>query len=767
MRLRHSEPVGRRSAVPLPRRTSTLLATSIAAILVQHAAAAQDTSLEEIVVLGEFFRPTDASSATKFDLSVQETPQAISVLTEDLLEKFNIRNLTDVDKFVAGVYSTSSSANTTWFSGDIVARGFALDQLSGYKINGFSAIRQFQVDPVLAERVEVVKGPSSVTYGVNNYGGTINTLLKSPQAESAFNITGSVGSYGAYKVSADATGAIGDSGAVRYRIIGAWDDQKSQKDGYYFERMPLYAALQWDITPSTTLDTYVVYQDEEARDDFGPGAYLNAAGKIVEPFDVDRDILLTTDDSKIERESTQVYAGITHRFENETSLSLKAGYLKNEHGYNMLYLYNYGYYQGTYFDIYKKFDNREITSKDAELSFGGDFELFGREHKFILLAEARLINFDFLNFPFGSLVSGDPAQPIGEKAVDEFNPDWSTLLPFDDTYLSTSNGFYKQDEDRYALAAQSLFTLTDKLTMLVGLRWDHIKQEGQDVRFDPDPNDGTIIIEYDIRTDQTLDHVTPRLGFVYAVTPEINAYVSYSEGFIPQQGTKRNGDEIEPETGVQIEAGVKGEFFEGKLGASVTLFHIDREDVAVGDPENTIDESFVITGREQTHKGVELELIGRVLPNLNVIATYAYLDTEVTRDIVTDPLDSALGNPMGGVPENSGSLFLEYQLGGALKDVSVSAGAAYVGERPSQERIREAKFGYGGGYPIFELSDYTTVDVGITYRGLPRTTISLFGSNIFDEDYFNTAEIPAECCSVNFLQRGMGPEFTLEVSHNF
>jgi TonB-dependent siderophore receptor len=759
---------------PRQARKPDAVSAAVAAILMSCTATAQEPAtaqeeetLQEVVVLGSFFRPTVASSATKFDLTVQDTPQAISVLTSDILTKFNVQNLTDVDKFTAGVHSTSTSANTTWFSGDIVARGFALDQLSGYKINGFSAIRQFQPDPVLAERLEFVKGPSSVTYGVNNYGGTINTVLKSPQADAAYIATGEVTSHGGYKISADATGPLNDDGTVRYRFVGAWDDQKSNKDKFFFERMPLYGRVQWDVSPATTIDAYVLYQKEVARDDFGPAAYLDANGSIIEPFAVDRDQLLTLDDSRIRRESQQVYASAAHRFDNDTNITFKAGYLKNEHSYNMLYLYNYGFFQGPYQDVYYKFDSREITSKDAELSFGGDFELFGREHKFILLAESRTIRFDFTDFPFGSLVSGDPGQPVAERAVNQFAPDWSTLLPLDFDYLRTSNGYYRQAEDRIAVAGQSLFALTDRLSMLVGLRWDQISQDTRDVRFDPDPDDGTIIPEYDIRTDQTLTNVTPRFGLVYAITPRINGYVSYSEGFIPQEGTKRSGDAVEPEVGVQIEAGVKGEFFDAKLGTSFTAFYIEREDVAVSDPANTLDESFVVTGRRQKHQGIEVEVMGRLLTDLNVIATYAYLDTEVTEDVVSDPLDSALGNPMGGVPKTSGSLFLEYQLGGALRDVTISGGAAYVGKRPSQERTLEGRFGYGGGFPIFSLSDYTTVDLGIAYRRSPRTTISLHGNNILDEDYFNTAEIPAECCAVNFMQRGMGREVALRVSHEF
>ncbi len=145
-----------------------LIAASMAAGAGPMAALAQEVAeepLQEVVVTTEFFRPTQASSATKFDLAVQDTPQAISVLTDDVLQTFNTTSLMQVDKFVAGLHTSGNDANVSYFSGHMQARGFTLDELSGYKINGFSTIREFQPALAVAERVEFVKGPSSVVYG--------------------------------------------------------------------------------------------------------------------------------------------------------------------------------------------------------------------------------------------------------------------------------------------------------------------------------------------------------------------------------------------------------------------------------------------------------------------------------------------------------------------------------------------------------------------------------------------------------------------------
>jgi iron complex outermembrane recepter protein len=740
-----------------------VMAASVAATGAHNAAEAQATEtepLEEVVVTTEFFRPVDASSATKFDLAVQDTPQAISVLTDDILSTFGTADLLAVDKFIAGLHSTGNGASTTYFLGYMQARGFVLDELSGYKINGFSTIREFQPDLAVAERVEFVKGPSSVVYGVNNYGGTINTVLKAPLARPEYNVSANLGSYGTHRITGDATGPLNDDGSVRYRVITAWEDRRSIKNDFEFQRFPLYGRLQWDISPETTVDTYVFYQKEDSVDDFGAIAGLNDDNEIVEPFGLDRNIFLGDSTyNEIGRESLQAYGSISHKFAGDYVGTLKTGYVQNTHDYQSIYLYNYGYFQGPNADVYTKFDSRDISSWDAELSFGGDFELFGRSHQFMLLAESRIIRFDFTLFPFDVL-----------GTVNQYNPDFSSVNPPNPAVLLVSNGNFNQDEDRYAIGGQTLLNVTDRLSLLFGLRWDRIKQNTVDLKFDPDPNNPPVFDENNIQTNQTKTNVTPRLGFVYKVTPQINAYASYSEGFVPQQGVTRGGGTIDPETGLQIEAGFKGEFADGKLGASLIGFFIERRDVVVSDPTNDRDlnEDFRVQGREQEHRGVELEIFGRVAPNLNLIATYAHLDTEITKDDLSfDEADTSLGNAVGGAPRTAGSLFLEYEIpSGPLRALSISGGAAYVGKRPSQERNIKARFGLGGGYPIFHLSDYTTVDLGLTYRGIDNLTISVQATNLFDEDYFNQAQVP-DCCSVNFLQRGTSRELELGVAYRF
>jgi len=148
--------------------------------------------IEEIVVRGRksFFRPSNASSATKFDLAIFDTPQAISVVTDDLMNTVQPETIFDVDKYVAGAQNLRPD---TGFDptpgGEFFLRGFTLDGDDGLKINGFSSFVAFRPDPALFDRLEVVKGPTGIVFGVNNFGGVLNLKTKQAEAEFAHELT--------------------------------------------------------------------------------------------------------------------------------------------------------------------------------------------------------------------------------------------------------------------------------------------------------------------------------------------------------------------------------------------------------------------------------------------------------------------------------------------------------------------------------------------------------------------------------------------------
>jgi iron complex outermembrane receptor protein len=206
----------------------------------------------------------------------------------------------------------------------------------------------------------------------------------------------------------------------------------------------------------------------------------------------------------------------------------------------------------------------------------------------------------------------------------------------------------------------------NRLILLAGLRYDGINQTVTNVqtRFTPASE-----------VEQQDDAITPRLGILYRLLPELSIYGSYSRSFNPNSGTTVQGNILEPETGAGFEAGIKAELLNGKLLATVAYFDAKKQNIAVADPQFL---GFFIPTGEQRSRGIELDLAGEILPGWNIISSYAYTDAEITND--SNP--SRIGSRLANIPNHSGGLWTTYEIQtGSLKGLGFGAGFNYVGER--------------------------------------------------------------------------------------
>src|SRR5262245_7207689 len=144
-------------------------------------------------------------------MSLRETPQAISVVTRESLDLRQVRDVNGALELVAGAVAAGGAyAGNSPRSGEsFILRGQELDGDRDVRIDGFSTgSARNNIDMAPFERVEVVKGPSSMLYGQGSLGGFINLVRKKPQAETAFKASMRAGSYKTYRAEFDATGAI-------------------------------------------------------------------------------------------------------------------------------------------------------------------------------------------------------------------------------------------------------------------------------------------------------------------------------------------------------------------------------------------------------------------------------------------------------------------------------------------------------------------------------------------------------------------------------
>ncbi|NEO25693.1 MAG: TonB-dependent receptor, partial [Kamptonema sp. SIO4C4] len=204
------------------------------------------------------------------------------------------------------------------------------------------------------------------------------------------------------------------------------------------------------------------------------------------------------------------------------------------------------------------------------------------------------------------------------------------------------------------------------------------------------------------------------IGVVYQPADNISLYANYSQSFLPNSGTTITGDPLEPERGEGFEIGVKTEFNPNLL-ATLTYFNISKRNVATAD---LTDPRFSVATGEQQSEGIELDINGEIAPGWNLIASYSYIDAQVTEDNQIE-----VGNALAGIPEHSASLWTTYSLqSGDLSGLELGLGFNWVGSR--QGDLRNS----------FELDPYFRVDAVIAYQQ-ENWQFALQLKNLFDVEY--------------------------------
>ncbi|MGG6266574.1 TonB-dependent siderophore receptor [Leptolyngbya sp. AN03gr2] len=349
-------------------------------------------------------------------------------------------------------------------------------------------------------------------------------------------------------------------------------------------------------------------------------------------------------------------------------------------------------------------DNRFLVVSPEEGRFS-DHNLFGQIDligKFNTgsISHQLLVGFDYNRFNI-PVTGGFGATNI--PPLDILNPNYDNIPePIYDTTFEIVDTIQS-----YGVYLQNQVKLLDNLKLLVGGRFDWISSvsEGDFRRSGQERNNSAF---------------SPRIGLVYQPSKTISLYASYSQSFQPSptfSAFNTDGEAFEPTKGTQYETGIKADFLDGRLSATLAVYQITKTNVITPDP---LTPRLSIQTGEQRSRGIELDVTGRILPGWNVIASYAYTDAKVTEDN-----SIPVGNRLQGVPEHQASLWTTYQIqSGSLRGLGFGLGLFYVGERQ------------GNLANSFTLGDYFRTDASLFYRR-DRFNAAVNIRNLFDIDYFN------------------------------
>lgn len=204
------------------------------------------------------------NTATRLGLSIRETPQSVSVITRQMIDDMGLESLTDVVNTVTGVTAKSFDSSRSGFS----ARGFDIDN---YQIDGVPttwtagwAAGESQMDTVIYDRIEVVRGASGLISGAGNPSAAINLVRKkADNKEFTGHASVSTGSWDRYQGTVDISTPLNEAGTVRGRVVGSYLDERSFIDLLENEKTVFYGTLAADLTDNTLMNVGISQQQNK------------------------------------------------------------------------------------------------------------------------------------------------------------------------------------------------------------------------------------------------------------------------------------------------------------------------------------------------------------------------------------------------------------------------------------------------------------------------------------------------------------------------
>ncbi|WP_438970814.1 TonB-dependent siderophore receptor [Methylophaga sp.] len=685
----------------LHRSLRNSLITFMATTLFSTAAYAAENAyeLDTISVQGNEesgYAVDQSKSLTKTRVPLSESPFSVQVIPETVFTEQNALGLEDVYRNVSGVVESGNTLN---------AQSEVLPFIRGFESptvlrNGIRATQVGAVDLFNIESVEVLKGPASILFGALEPGGVLNYTTKKPRAIPSVSLKQQFGSDDYYRTTVDATGPVNENKDLLYRFNLAYTDSQSFRDEIDLDRIAVSPVITWLATDQTELTLDFSYTRE--RVPYDSGVPVDENGDKLVPDDT-----FFGDPSLEGRTLEDIFAGYTleHQFNSVFTLTNRLQFHrslpKNESIRNRGVIGTPGNEQ-----LRLRYQNEERVEDELQFvtDLTADFDTGSLNHQALIGLDLIKQESEFRRF----------RQNLASIDINA-NPDVSFTPPSD---LQLSKDLDSEMEWAAVYFHDQISMLEDgRLKLLVGGRYDSVKQ--------------TDNLESSSFRDQEF---TGRAGLLYELTPNLSPYVSVSESFNPQSGSTvdRSGAVLAPETGLQYEAGLKLQSLDKKWLSTIAVYEIEKEDVAVFDSDffNDTGEITYFPGVEQRSRGVEFDISGEISPGLNLIANYAYTDTEVLKN---DGDPDSVGERLGNVPLHTARLWLSYdfQPGSRFEHFGLGGGVRYESERLAQFDTD------------ITLDDYTVYDAALWYRkpvsGGNVLTAQLNFRNVFDEDYYARA----------------------------
>jgi iron complex outermembrane recepter protein len=591
------------------------------------------------------YRAEETSSATKTPTPIDETPQSVQVLPEQLIEDQGARQITDLYRSISGVSQYSYSG--------VTFRGFRQDEIiydgmRGDPFNGFAIPQLFNI-----ERVDVLKGPSAAVMGSGEPGGVINYVTKKPTDETKRKVSVTTGNQDFASGSVELSGPANPDYSQRYRVGIYQDHENPSRDNTDVRNRIIDLGYEFDVSENTTIgvqytDIIQHYGGARLR-----GIPTDDQGDFL--ADIDWNANDAGDHQYLDAEVYQLH--IDRDINSWLTSNLSVRYYDNQ---ELQQYHETSSLSDTDNDGVADWANREYRDQIRNNQAGSiatNFIADLGDHRVLFGADYYRINEDYIYY---RAKSSDGVSGRSLTSSDYIEDDASSY----DTSLSKQT---ESSSQRYGSYLQDQWSITHNWNVLSGIRLDGYHDDVNDL------------------INETTDSysgsgVSYRLGSTYRINDQLRPYTVVATGYVPQDASDQaesNGGPFDPEESLMYEAGIRSYWFDNALNVNVAVYHAIKENILQTDPDDS--DKLVSFGKVRS-QGIEVDMLADLTDDWTANLSYAYNDTKVKQ--AYNGITNSVGDRFANAPNHQLGLWTRYDL--TALDSSIGFGADYVSQQFSQ-----------------------------------------------------------------------------------
>lgn len=664
--------------------------------------------LNEVIIKRNKYKQDKPSLSLRLNTPVLEIPQNVQIISGQTLKDQQITSMSD------GVIRNVSGAVRLEHWGDlytnITMRG---SQIQAFR-NGFNVVSSFwgplTEDMSFVDHIEFVKGPAGFMLSSGDPSGLYNVVTKKPTGITKGEASVMGGSFDFYRANFDLDGKLDKKGKLLYRFNAMAQNKGSHRSFEHNDRYVIAPVISYKFDDKTKITAEYNYQRANMTEVgsyyvFGPDGYATTP----------RNFTMTQPglpDTKINDHSA--YLLFEHNFNDNWKLTAQTSYFKyRQQGYS-----SWPSAVGPY-----SIDTNDDNIPDTQVLDSGEiirnvgiWDADSNMYLGQIFANGKFNTGEVTHKVLGGIDLGskDYMADWGQSHdLDTFddpfnvnNPDYGTpangMPNFDrDTPLKERAGGIYGSKYAAGYVQDELGFFENKIRLTLAARYTWIKQTSS------------------YSNPASDNHITPRVGLSFSLTPSTAIYGLYDQAFTPQSGVVKNGD-VKPLTGNNVEFGIKQDWFNGTWSTTLSAYSILKKNELTSDPANTPGQNFSVVLGEKRARGIELDVRGKIVEGLNLIANYAFTESTVKSSNVPSIV---AGSTVPGFAKHTANAWLNYTVvNGKLKGLGASIGGTYLAGRQTDT--------WSTG--LERLPNYFKMDGGVSYEtGKLKFTANMF--NILDK----------------------------------